>query len=321
MRAVVHDRHGPPDVLRLEEVPDPVPRAGEVLVRVHATTVNRTDCGMRSATPFFVRAVAGLRRPRWPILGNEFAGEVVALGPGVTRFQVGDRVFGCDQRTYAANAELKTVAEDDPIALAPEGTPDEEAAAVCDGFILAQTCLRASGAEGGQRVMVYGATGSIGTAAVQLARHLSADLTAVCDGTRVDLVASLGADRVIDYTREDIRAEGPVYDLVFDAVGKRSYRTCRPLLKPGGTYTTTDLGYLWHNPPLALASRVVGPHRVRLPIPRYRREEVLRVKDLIEAGEYRAVVDRTYPLEDIVEATRYVESGQKTGNVVITVGK
>ena len=321
MRAVVHDRHGPPDVLRLEEVPDPTPGRGEVLMRVNATTVNRTDCGMRSAKPFFVRAVAGPLRPRWRILGNEFVGEVVALGPGVTRFAVGDRVFGCDQRRFAANAELKTIGEDDPVALVPEGMTGVDAAAVCDGFILAHTCLRASGVEAGQRVMVYGASGSIGTAAVQLARHLGADLTAVCDTARVDLVSSLGADRVIDYTREDITAEGPVYDLVFDAVGKRSYRTCRPLLKPGATYTTTDLGYLWHNPPLALASRWVGPHRVRLPIPRYRREQVLQAKDLIEAGEYRAVVDRTYPVEDIVEATRYVETGQKTGNVVITVGK
>ena len=276
MRAVVHDRHGPPEVLRGEEVPDPVPRTGEVLVRVHATTVNRTDCGMRSATPFFVRAVAGLRRPRWRILGNEFAGEVVGLGLGVTRFRVGDRVFGCDQRRFAANAELKTIGEDDPVALVPDGMDDVDAAAVCDGFILAHTGLGASRVAAGQRVMVYGATGSIGTAAVQLARHLGADLTAVCDTARMDLVASLGADRVIDYTREDFTAEGPVYDLVFDAVGKRSYRTCRPLLRPGGTYMTTDLGYLWQNPPLALASRWVGPHRVRLPIPRYRREQVLR---------------------------------------------
>jgi NADPH:quinone reductase-like Zn-dependent oxidoreductase len=319
MRAVVHDRHGPPDVLRVEEVPDPTPGAGEILVRVHATTVNRTDCGMRSATPFFVRAVAGPRRPRWRILGNEFAGEVVALGPGVTRFAVGDRVFGCDQRRFAANAALKTVGENDPVAHTPEGMTDVDAAAVCDGFILAYTGLRASGVEAGQRIMVYGATGSIGTAAVQLGRHLGADLTAVGDTARVELMASLGADRVIDYTREDFTAEGPVYDLVFDAVGKRSYRTCKPLLKPGATYMTTDLGYLWHVPPLALASRVVGPHRIRLPIPRYRREQVLQVKELIEAGEYRAVVDRTYPLEDIVEATRYVESEQKTGNVVVTL--
>ena len=320
MRAVVHDRHGPPDVLRLEDVPDPVPGAGEVLVRVHATTVNRTDCGMRSATPFFVRPIAGMRRPRWPVLGNEFAGEVVALGPGVTRFGVGDRVFGCDQRNYGAHAELTTVREGDPIALVPEGMTDVDAAAVCDGFILALSCLRKTGVERGQRVMVYGASGSIGTAAVQLARNLGTDLTAVCDTARLDLVASLGADRVVDYTREDYTAQGPVYDVVFDAVGKSSYWRCRPLLKPGATYTVTDLGYLWHNPPLALASRWVGPHRVRLPIPSYTRDAVLQVKELIEAGGYRAVVDRTYPLEDIVEATRYVESEQKTGNVVITVG-
>jgi len=316
MRAVVHDRYGPPEVLRVEEVERPVPNEDELLVRIHATTVNRSDCGWRAPHPFFSRFFTGLLRPRRPILGSELAGVVEAVGSGVTSFEVGDEVFGIKA---GAHAEYVCAREGAALAQKPASMSFEEAAAVCDGGIIALTCLRKAGLRQGQSIVVYGASGSIGTAAVQLARHFGAHVTAVCNTKNVELVRSLGADEVVDYTREDFTANGVTYDVVFDSVGKHSFRRCRSSLKPGGVYLETDLGYLWHVPVLALLTRWLGDKRVTLPIPRYTKEEVLFLKELIEAGSYRAVIDRTYPLEDVVEATRYVETEQKTGNVVLTV--
>jgi NADPH:quinone reductase-like Zn-dependent oxidoreductase len=316
MRAVVHDRYGPPEVLRIADVPSPAPKPNEVLVRVHATTVTRSDCGFRAADPFFSRVFTGLRRPKQPIAGMELAGVVEETGDEVAEFAVGDRVFGLRS---GANAELVCVREQGALAHIPEGMSFEDAAALPDGACIANACLTAAGVREGQSIVVYGATGSIGTAGVQLAKALGAQVTAVCDTPRVDLVRSLGADEVVDYTREDFTADGTTYDVVFDAVGKHSFRRCRRALKPRGTYISTDLGFMWHVPPLALASRFVGDKRVRLPIPKYSKEDVLLVKRLVEDGKYRPVVDRTYPLEEVVEATRYVETGQKTGNVVLTV--
>jgi NADPH:quinone reductase-like Zn-dependent oxidoreductase len=319
MKAVVHDRYGPPDVLRLAEVDRPAPREDEILIRVRATTVNRTDCGLRAASPFIVRFFSGLLRPKRKILGSELAGEVEAVGAGVQEFAVGDEVFGVNDASRGAHAEFVCVREDAPLAQKPAGIGFEEAAAVCDGAILALATLSLSDLHEGRRIVVYGASGSIGTAAVQLARHFDAHVTAVCNTKNVELVRSLGADEVVDYTREDFTRNGKTYDVVFDAVGKHSFRRCRRALAPGGTYFTTDLGFLAQNPALVFATRWTGGRRVRLPLPRYAKESVRFVEELIEAGEYRAVIDRVYPLEQIVEATRYVETGQKTGNVVLTV--
>ena len=316
MRAVVHDRYGPPEVLRVDDVERPVPKEDEVLVRVHATTVSRTDCGVRSAKPFISRFFTGLRRPKLKIPGRELAGEVEALGAEATEFQVGDHVFGVDSGTHA---EFVCVRESDPLAHKPAGMTFEEAAAVCDGAIIALACLRKADLRKGRSILVYGASGSIGTAAVQLARHFDAHVTAVCNTKNVELVRSLGADPVIDYLREDFTKNGQTYDVIFDAVGKHSFRRCRRSLKRGGIYIETDLGYLWHVPILALLTRLIGETRVTLPIPRYTKENVLFLKELIEAGRYRAVIDRTYRLEDVVDATRYVETEQKTGNVVLTL--
>jgi NADPH:quinone reductase-like Zn-dependent oxidoreductase len=317
MRAVVYDRYGPPDVLRLEEVERPVPKDDEVLVKVHATTVNRSDCGWRKATPFFARFFTGLRRPKRKILGMELAGEVEAVGAAVTEFEVGDHVFGV--KGYGAHAEFVCMRESAALAHKPSGMTFEEAAAVCDGASIALACLRRAELRKGRNILIYGASGSIGTAAVQLAKYFDADVTAVCNTKNVELVASLGADQVIDYTQEDFTKNGETYDVVFDAVGKHSFRRCRRSLKPGGIYIETDLGFLWHVPVLALLTRLIGAKRVTLPVPHYTKKEVLFLKELIEAGNYRAVIDRHYPLENVVEATRYVETGQKTGNVVLTV--
>jgi NADPH:quinone reductase-like Zn-dependent oxidoreductase len=319
MRAVVHDRFGGPEVLRVEEVERPVPTDDEVLVRVHATTVNRTDCGLRSAQPFIVRFFAGLRRPKHRVLGSEFAGEVAAVGAAVTELAVGDRVFGVNSAGLGAHAEYLCIREGAPITRMPDGLSFDDAAAAFDGAIIALSCLRKAGLRSGERIVVYGASGAIGTAAVQLAKHLGAHVTAVCDTRNLAVVGSLGADELIDYTVDDFRTSGTTYDVVFDAVGKQSYRRCRAALADHGRFVTTDLGVGWHVPPLALATRVVGRHRVMLPIPTYSKANVLYVRELLENGSFRPVIDRRYPLDDVVAATTYVETGQKTGNVVLVV--
>ena len=317
MRAVVYDRYGPPEVLRVEEVERPVPRDDEVLVRIHATTVTRTDCGMRGPEPFFVRIFTGLLRPKRRILGMELAGEVEAVGAAVSEFEVGDEVFGV--KGFGAHAEYVCIRESAALAHKPPGMTFDEAAAVSDGPSIALACLKRADLHEGRSILVYGASGSIGTAAVQLAKHFGAHVTAVCDTKALELLRSLGADEVVDYLQEDFTKNGELYDVVFDAVGKHSFRRCRRSLKPGGIYIETDLGFMWHVPALALLTRWIGDKRVTLPIPKYAKEDVLLVKELIEAGRYRPVIDRTYPLKDVVEATRYVETGQKTGNVVLTL--
>jgi NADPH:quinone reductase-like Zn-dependent oxidoreductase len=317
MRAVVYDTYGPPEVLRLEEVDRPVPKDDEVLVKIHATTVNRTDCGWRSAKPFIARYFTGLRRPKRRILGSELAGEVEAVGAAVSEFKVGDHIFGVNY--FGAHAEYVCMPEDRPLAHKPAGMTVAEAAAASDGAILALTALRKGGLRKGQKILIYGASGSIGTAAVQLAKHFEAEVTAVCNTKNVELVRSLGPDEVIDYLQEDFTKDGQTYDVVFDAVGKHSFRRCRRSVKPGGFYVETDLGFMWHVPILALATRRIGDKRVTLPTPDYTKKDVLFLKELIEAGKYRPVIDRSYPLEQVVEATKYVETGQKTGNVVLAV--
>jgi NADPH:quinone reductase-like Zn-dependent oxidoreductase len=247
----------------------------------------------------------------------ELAGEVAAVGRAVTEFDVGDQVFGVNG--FGAHAEFVTMRESAPLAHKPAGMTFEEAAAVCDGASLALACLRKAGLREGQSIVVYGASGSVGTAAVQLAKHFGADVTAVCNTKNLELVRSLGADEVVDYLHEDFTRNGKTYDVVFDAVGKHSFRRCRGSLKPGGTYVSTDPGYLWHVPLLALLTRRIGDKNVAMGITRYSKQDVLLLKELVEAGRYRAVIDRLYPLEDVVEAARYVETGQKTGNVVLTV--
>jgi NADPH:quinone reductase-like Zn-dependent oxidoreductase len=319
VRAVVNTEYGGPDVLRVLDVECPVPLDDEVLVEVHATTVNRTDCGFRAPWPWFIRLFAGLRRPRRTILGSEFAGVVAEVGSAVKEFSVGDQVFGVNADRLGAHAEYLCVRESAPIAPKPSGTSFEEAAAVCDGAILAMTCLTWPKLRAGQRILIYGASGSIGTAGVQLAKHIGAHVTAVCNTANLEVVRSLAADEVIDYTVEDFAANGQTYDIVFDAVGKKSFAECKGSLKHGGSYVSTDLGPYSQNVPLMLWTRFIGSRKAMMPIPRYTKDKVLRIKELIEAGIYRAVIDRTYPLDDAAEATRYVETEQKTGNVVLVV--
>ena len=321
MRAVVHDRYGPPEVLRVDEVERPAPQDDEVLVKVHASTVTRGDAmGVRHVEYGFTRVMTGIRRPRQTSFGSEFAGRVENVGAAVTQFQVGDEVFGVKG---GANAEYLAVRQSGVVAPKPAGLTFEEAAAIPDGSLLALTCLQPGYPLKGKRVLVYGAAGSVGTAAVQLLAHHfeAAEVTAVCDTKDVELVRSLGARDVLDRFRADFTKNGQTYDVVFDAVGKHSFRRCRHSLKPGGIYISMDLGFMYHVPLLALVTRIVGSRRGTLGVGRYRQEDLLLIKELVETGKYRPVIDRTYPLDEIVEAAGYVESGQKTGNVVLRVSE
>lgn len=302
-------------------MPKPEPQAGEVLIRVHATTVSRTDCGMRRPHPWFVRLAAGLLRPRRTILGMDFAGEVEAIGAGVTVFKPGDRAFGLSPEVYGAHAEYLCLPEHGAVAVMPAGTPFGQAV-VCEGAWYAHTYLSAFRIEPGQSILIYGASGAIGTAAVQLAKSSDARVTAVVATRHLELVKRLGADHAVDYTAQNFTRIGETFDFVLDAVGKTTYFRCRKLLKPDGVFAATDLGPWCQNLLLTLVSSITRSHRVIFPLPHSggARAFVDFLKARMEAGEFRAVIDREYPLEAIAEAYRYVESEQKTGVVVIDVG-
>jgi NADPH:quinone reductase-like Zn-dependent oxidoreductase len=324
MRAVVYDHYGPADVLRFEDVEKPVQKDDEVLVKVHATTVNRFDVHTREANmtsgpvvSLLSRLVSGFPRPRRPILGSEFAGEVVAAGTVVSEFKVGDRIFGNTGMGFGAHAEFVCVRESGKVAPMPAGVTFEEAAPVTDGGLNSLWCLRLAQLRKGEKVLIYGASGSLGTAAVQLAKYFDVDVSAVCSTKHLEIVRSIGADRVIDYTQEDFTKNGETYDVIFDAVGKHSFKRSKDSLKLGGRYLACD-GLT--NLILALWTPRIGGKRVIFQIPpRWTKQDVYFLKELIETGKYRAVIDRCYPLADVVEATRYVETQHKIGNVVLTV--
>ena len=324
MKAVVYDHYGPPEVLRLEEVERPIPREDEVLVRVKATTVNRTDVHIREANrrsglaaSLVSRMVSGLGRPRQRILGNEFAGEVESVGAAIKEYAAGDRVFGTTKLRFGAHAEFMCVRESDRITHMSASMSFAEAAAICDGALSALMCLKEADLRKGRRILIYGASGAIGTAGVQLARHFGADITAVCNTKNLELVRSLGADKVIDYTQDDFTKNGETYHVIFDAVGKMPFTRCLGSMEPGGLYLPTD-GF--GNLVRALMPRRAGAKRVAFMIPpRQPKADVLFLKELFETREFRPVIDRRYPLADVIEATRYVETEQKTGNVVLMV--
>ena len=316
MKAVIYTRFGPPEVLQLGEAPKPAPKANDVLIRVHAATVCKEDPDMRSAPGF-----NGLLKPAHPILGQELAGEVEAVGPGVTRFRPGDQVFGIDN--FGAYAEYKCMPESGALALMPAGLSYAEAASIPNGALTALPFLRDHGRiRQGQAALIYGASGSVGTAAVQLARAYGAEVTGVCSSANVDLVRSLGAGRVVDYTREDFTRLGQTYDIIFDAVGKLSFSRGRDRLARDGVYLTVvpGLDALLHG----LWASFAGGRQARFAATGLRSanrkaDDLRFITGLIESGQFRAVIDRCYPMEQVAEAHRYVEEGHKKGNVVITM--
>jgi NADPH:quinone reductase-like Zn-dependent oxidoreductase len=319
MRAAVCTEYGPPESVRIADWPQPAPGPGQVLIAVRTSTVNRTDAGTRLGHPAFARAFTGLRRPRAAVLGCEYAGEVVALGDAVTSLRVGDRVFGYNEGAFGAHAEYVVVAADGPIATIPEAVRYEQAAPATEGAHYAWAFLRKARVRPGQSVLVNGATGAIGSAAVQLLRSLDVTVTAVCEGAHAELVTGLGADRVIDYTVTDFTADPERFDAVFDAVGKSSFGACRGLLQPDGVYVSSELGPGGQNLLLAMAGPLMRGRTVRFPFPRIDQQLVQRFAGMLAAATFRPVVDRSYPLEEIVAAYRYVESGQKLGSVLLDV--
>lgn len=306
--------------MRIRDIEKPRPAADEILVRIRCSSVNRTDTGFLRAKPFITRFFGGLVRPRHLALGCEFAGEVEVVGDSVTRFAVGDRVFGFDDSRWGGHADFKAIAQDAAVATVPEGITYEQAAASTEGAHYALVDIRAAKVQPGSRVLVHGATGAIGSAAVQLSKHAGAYVLATSNTRNVALVASLGPDRVIDWERDDFTTCGERFDVVFDAVGKSSFGACKPLLVEHGVYVSTDLGPMAQNPFLGLASPLferAGAKRVLFPIPSHNRAMIEFLRDRLASGAFTPLIDRVYPLDEIVDAFEYVETGQKTGNVVI----
>jgi NADPH:quinone reductase-like Zn-dependent oxidoreductase len=319
MRAAINTEYGPPEVVKLMEVEKPVPKESEVLIKVHATTVNRTDCGFRSAEYFVSRFFSGLFRPKNKILGNEFAGEIDAIGKSVKLFSIGDRVMGYNDKTFGAHAEYMTIHENDAITTMPNNFNFIDAAPITEGGHYALCDIKAAKVTAGQNVLIYGASGAIGSAAVQLVKYLGAKVTAVCNTQNAALIKSLGADPVIDYTKQDFTKTDQQFDFIFDAVGKSSFQQCRPLLTKRGIYISTELGKNAENIFYALTTPLFGNRKVLFPIPSINKDDVIFLKELAETGKYKPVIDRQYNLAQIIEAYKYVETGQKTGNVVITL--
>lgn len=321
MKAVIYEQYGPPEVLKLKEVAKPTPKNDEVLIRICATTVTATDCMMRKGEPRWGRLFLGLGKPRKKILGIELSGEVEAVGQGVMRFKPGDRVFSATMLKMSGHAEYLCLPEKAGLALKPANMTYEEAAAFPDGALTALTFLDDIGKiKRGQKVLINGASGSVGSFAVQLARYFGADVTGVCSGANVEMVKSLGADRVIDYTQEDFTQSGETYDRIFDTVGKTSFSRCKSALKPNGVYLASAMDkFLWPVLPQMLWTAIKGGKRVKTGASICTAERLNFLRGLIEAGQLRSVIDRVYPLEQIVAAHRYVETGHKKGNVVITL--
>lgn len=320
MKALIWTKYGPPNYLKLEEIDKPIPEYNEVLIKIHATTVNRTDCAMIRAKPFVVRFFTGIFKPKYLISGTDFAGQIESIGKDVSSFNVGDKVFGFSESDLGSHAEYLLLSENKAMVLIPENISYEEAAATSEGVYYAYNFINKIDLKKGQKVLVNGATGTIGSAAVQLLKHFEAEITAVCGTKNIELVKSLGAVKVFDYTKEDFTQDDQKYNYIFDAVGKSSFSKCKPLLLPGGVYISSELGYLAQNLFLPIFTKIFSNKKVIFPFPVDLKGCLNLAKELLEKGEFKPLIDRKYSLEQIVDAYKYVETGQKIGNVVINVG-
>lgn len=319
MRAAIYKHYGKPEVVQIAQILKPVPKPNEVLVEVHYSTINRTDCAFRSAENMISRLFSGFWRPKQPVLGCEFSGIITATGEEVTRFQVGEAVFGFDEQKFGSHAAFKTIAENGAIAKKPASIEMSHAAALLEGSHYALVNIRATKTHKGQTVLVYGATGAIGSAAVQLLKAMDVRVLAVCGTKHIEDISKLGADRMIDYQQEDYTLCGEKVDFVFDAVGKTSFLKAKKILNPNGIYISTELGKGWANIWFALLTPIFRKKKVLFPIPSISQEDAEFLKQLVETNQFSPLVDRTYPLNQIVEGYHYVESGQKRGNVLLEI--
>ncbi len=317
MKALVYTKYGPPDVLQIKEVAKPTPKDNEVLIKIHATTVNRTDCATIRAIPFFARIITVLFKPKKQIPGTEFAGEIEEIGKNIKSFKTGDKVFGFDDSGSRSHAQYMTISEDKAITTIPRNLTYEQAAASTEGSHYAYNFINKVDLKSGHKVLINGASGGIGSAAVQLLKYFGVNVTAVCNTENIELVKSLGANKVIDYTKEDFTKDDQKYNFIFDTVGKSSFAKCKQLLQPGGVYISSDLGYMAQNIFLPLITPIIKPlignKKTIFPTPTDIRGSILLIKKLIERGKFKAVIDRKYPIEQIVEAYWYVEKGKKLG--------
>lgn len=319
MKAAIHKVYGPPEIVTIQDVPKPEIGEDEVLIQVHYSTVNRTDCGFRSAEYFVSRFFSGLLKPKHQILGNEFSGQIVSIGSLVTKFKIGDRVFGYNDQQFGAHAEFMSMKADGTLAHIPESISYSDAAPTLEGGHYAWCDILAANVKAGQQVLVYGASGAIGSAAVQLLCYLNAKVIAVCGAENIEIVKKLGAIQVLDYKTTDYTSLGIQFDFVFDAVGKTSFGKCKPVLTQNGIYISTELGKNGQNIWLALLSKIKKGKRVLFPLPTISTQDVNFFQELIQKGVFKPVIDKTFSLDNIVEAHKYVETGQKVGNVLIKV--
>ncbi|MFS4492370.1 NAD(P)-dependent alcohol dehydrogenase [Maribacter sp. 2308TA10-17] len=317
MKAITRTKYGPPEVLEVKEIPKPVPNDNELLVRVHATAVNRTDCGILTGKPYLIRAFVGLTKPRHLVPGTDFAGIVEVIGKNVSDFKVGDRVWGLHDEGLQSQAEYMTIRAIRSAAKIPEGFSFQEVVACAEGAHYANNFINKVKIDSNTKVLVNGATGAIGSAAIQLLKYYGATVTAVGNTKNMDLVKSLGPDKTIDYQKEDFTKDDEKYHFIFDAVGKSSFPKCKHLLLPKGVYISSELGPNAQNLYLPLITKIKGGKRVIFPFPVNCKKSIVFMSKLLSEGKFKPVIDKVYQPEQIVEAYNYVTSGQKTGNVIV----
>ncbi|HKJ41595.1 MAG TPA: NAD(P)-dependent alcohol dehydrogenase [Sunxiuqinia sp.] len=319
MKACVRLKYGGPEVIQVTDVDKPVPKSNEVLVKVHAATVNRTDCAVLEGSPWIMRLFIGLFTPHNKILGTDFAGIVEAVGDEVTEFKLGDKVFGFQDNGLRSHAEYLAIGENKSLAKMPEKIGYEDAAACLEGFHYAYNFINKTGLSEQHDVLVNGASGAIGSATVQLVKYFGAKVTAVCSTKSIDQIKALGADRIIDYQEEDFTEDSQSYDFVFDTVGKSSFGQCKKILKQAGIYISSELGRMAQNVFFAVFKPLTGSKKVIFPLPINVKQSIEFVKKMTHEGKFKPLIDRTYPMEKIAEAFRYVRSGQKIGNVILKI--
>lgn len=318
MKASIRRRYSPPSQIKIEHIEKPIPKDKEILIKVHATTVNRTDCANLTAKPFIMRFVLGFFKPRKIILGTDFAGEVVAIGKNVKSFRIGDNVFGFRDTGSESQAEYMTMAEED-LFLIPENINYKQAAAGLEGAHYAYTFIHKTNIQPGQKILINGATGGIGSALLQFVKQCDVKITATCNTKNIQLIKSLGADKIYDFTKEDFTNDKEKYDFIFDAVGKSTFGKCKSLLKEKGVYISSELGPYAQNIFYALITPLSSSQKVIFPIPYDKQQSIPYIISLLKQEKFIPVIDREYALEDIAEAYEYVISGEKTGNVIINV--